>query len=530
MVFVSLTVNNYYYTIATADFLEGAPYNLTGAGGYSGWVLPSVGYVSYSDTVKMNRFYEYYDQIQNNASAWERLSNQDCIQAYSNAFLTGRRNLILVSSTKNATNSVLRWDVSEISQGDLDLNWWICSKTQDGGNIQCQPDDYVSKADDWSVWGFPIDYCLSETVQDVCDVEFSLDIMVVVIVFNLIKVLAMMWVLLRYNAEEILATVGDSVASFMRKEDVTTTGMCLAGWRDISYCWQYSGNGRAYQPRCHRRAAAVSKGKWWLFSLLMLLSFAFIAIFGGWGFSHTKSRGNSLSLSSLWQMGFGAAHQDAIVIYDRVDSLVGMAFLANIPQIFLAAVWLLYMGIMTSMFLAVDWSVFGTKGQSLMVNNARGDQRGTWLLGAPIIWGIPLLLLQIVLHWLVSMSIFVISLNIYDPDGTPSQGRSYFRNCGYSPIAIIFTIITMVLLILSAIAMASRRLAGEAPIVSTCSAAISAACHLPNGLLRYDSLYKPMKWGQCGQPQYGVGHCALMPEDSFKSGYASPPMLGWMYI
>ena len=509
--FVTLSVNNYYYTITTADFINGAPYNLT------------------DSTSVMDEFYNYHDGIQKKAASWERLSNRECIQAYSNLFLTSRRNLVLVSSDRNETNSVLEWGSAELDGGDLSNNWWICSTKQNGGNVICQPEDYISKADDWTVWGYPIDYCLSEPVQDICAVEFSMEIMLVVIVFNLIKIFAMTWVLLRYNAEEILTTVGDSVVSFLTKDDETTRGMCLVGWRDIGHYWQYPGTGIVYHPLRRRWAVAVSRGKWCLFTLLMFASFALITVFGGWGFAHTKKRGNSLSFSSLWNLGFGAAHQDAIVIYDDVDSLIGMAFLANIPQIFLAAIWLLYMGIMTSMFLAADWSIFGIKGHPLMVKNARGEQRGMWLLGAPLVWGAPLLVLQIILHWLISQSIFVISLNIHNPDGSPNQGRPYYRNCGYSPIAIIFTIVATILLMLSAMLMACRKLPSAAPVVATCSAAISAACHLPNGLLQQGSWYKPMRWGQCGRPYYGVGHCALMPEESFKNGYGQSPVPGWSY-
>ncbi|CAO2648437.1 Nn.00g077040.m01.CDS01 [Neocucurbitaria sp. VM-36] len=544
LVFVSLSSNDYYWTIATQEFPTGASYNLTGRLQTCGadspcWVITDLPDGSSDSSVvflpynmdKVDKLYAYYDQIQKNASIWEKLSNHDCIQAYSNVFLSGRRNVILVSSDKNDTNSVFDYGISKLEGGDFDNNWWICSEGgQDGGNKICQPDSYLSKADNWTVWNYPIDHCLSERVTDVCEVEFSMSIMIVVIVFNLIKVFAMTWVLLRYDAEKILTSVGDAASNFLTTEDHTTRGMCLAGRHNITQLWRQPGTGIPYHPQRQRWAGSVSKGKWTLFILLMLISFGLIAIFGAWGFSHTKHRGVSLSFSSLWQLGFGAAHQDAVVIYDDVYSTISMAFLANIPQIFLAAVWLVYMGIMTSMFLAADWSVFGTKGQTLIVSSPRGDQRGTWLLSAPLVYGIPLLVLQVILHWLVSQSIFVISLSVYNPDGSLNQSNPKFLNCGYSPIAIIFTVIASVLLMLSVIALAFRRFPqGAPPVVATCSAAISAACHIPIGMQKHDLSYAPLRWGQCGQPQYGVGHCALMPDDSFKNGYAQAPSVGWVY-
>lgn len=94
LVFVSLSANNYYYTIASSDFLAGASYNLTGTlqtgAGSPHWTLsarPGVTYdtsstwVYYSDKAVVDNLYKYYDRIQKNASSWEKLSNRDCIQA-----------------------------------------------------------------------------------------------------------------------------------------------------------------------------------------------------------------------------------------------------------------------------------------------------------------------------------------------------------------------------------------------------------------------------------------------------------------
>jgi len=66
------------------------------------------------------------------------------------------------------------------------------------------PRNYLANATSWRVWGYDVDYCLSEPVQDTCSLKFSLDIMIVVVVFNALKVVAMAWVLLRLDAQNIL--------------------------------------------------------------------------------------------------------------------------------------------------------------------------------------------------------------------------------------------------------------------------------------------------------------------------------------
>jgi hypothetical protein len=168
LVFVSLSTNNYYWTVATEDFLTGAHYNLTSPVQYSGGSLPffripqTAGRLLQQharlfayDKDEVDCLYSYFDEIQNNASSWERLSNHDCIQAYSNAFLSQRRNLVLVSSANNDSDSILTYGISQLTSGSLDCNWWICSESgQDGGNMVCQPTEYLSNAQDWSVFGF----------------------------------------------------------------------------------------------------------------------------------------------------------------------------------------------------------------------------------------------------------------------------------------------------------------------------------------------------------------------------------------
>jgi hypothetical protein len=141
-----------------------------------------------------------YDKVQQAAGKWERLDNADCINAYSNLFLTSRRNVILVSSASNSSitntsNSILDYGSTDYTNA-LDENWWICSMGgQHGGNLFCNPRDLLSGATSWKVFDYPIEYCLSELKEDICSVQFSVTIMWVVIAFNALKCTAMLWIL-----------------------------------------------------------------------------------------------------------------------------------------------------------------------------------------------------------------------------------------------------------------------------------------------------------------------------------------------
>jgi hypothetical protein len=291
LVFSSLSSNEYYWTIVTEDFLTGASFNLTGD-----WVhqqsdyynkpnflatLPSNDY-GYTVTANIGTYLKqidvmnnYYNTIQRAAPNWERLENADCLDAYSNLFLTSRRNVVLVSSASNssitnytASNSILNYGSTDYDAA-LDGNWWICSMTgQIGGNLFCNPRNLLSNAASWKVFDYPIEYCLSEPKEDICSVQFSLTIMWVVIAFNAVKCVAMLWILFCFNAEKLLASVGDAAASFLRVDDPMTLQMCLAEKRGLSRFWNSRRQPRVYIFKRRRWGGAVSTGRWVLFVLL----------------------------------------------------------------------------------------------------------------------------------------------------------------------------------------------------------------------------------------------------------------------
>ncbi|KAL2068529.1 hypothetical protein VTL71DRAFT_14866 [Oculimacula yallundae] len=558
LVFSSLSGNEYYYSIVTEDFLTGAPFNLTGdwqprsMGDRKTGMIPKFDKTQsppngaridpFDATLAVERLQtmvDYYSDMQKAASTWERLENKECIQAYSDAFVSSRRNVLLISRSESLDNSVLYWGASDMNH-EMTNNWWICSKTKnDGGADSCSPDTLASSASTWEVFDFPISYCLSETVDSVCSVQFSEKIMYVVIAFNVIKVLAMLWILFRYDAENILISVGDAMASFLKFQDPTTTSMCLADKRHISSFWKSRGLAKQFSKIGNFWGTAVSRKRWILFFFFMMCSFLLFLVFGAWGFKHAKDRGVNLNLKSLWKLGLGRTSQNTMVLYGGGGNPDSTAIIANLPQVILALVSFVFMSIMSSLFLAEDWSKFAFMSQSLMVSSPVGIQRGTWLLGAPLGWGSALLILQTLLHWLLSQSIFVVQISIFNKDGTPvpdnasddeSTGRyAHLSNCGYSPIAIILSVIAAAILFLFAMVFYFRRFPpGSPPVVSTCSAAISAACHPIS--MSEEKMYGKFRWGADGGTSDGVGHCSIISDEVWRQGYAQAPGEGCLYV
>jgi hypothetical protein len=110
--------------------------------------------------------------------------------------IPNRRHVVLVSSAKNATNSVLAFDASEIdNEGGEDPTNWICSRDTAASNETCDATPFLQAPKDWDVFGFPILYCVSEQTEGSCSVRFSSDLATVVIVCNFIKLCLEIYIL-----------------------------------------------------------------------------------------------------------------------------------------------------------------------------------------------------------------------------------------------------------------------------------------------------------------------------------------------
>ena len=192
--------------------------------------------------------------------------------------------------------------------------------------------------------------------------------------------------------------------------------------------------------------------------------------------------------------------------------------MTNAPQAILSFLFFSYNGLFSSMLLMKEWSGFAHERKTLRVTRPIDRQRSTTWLQLPYRYGVPLLIASSALHWLVSQSIFFVHVIILDAAG--EQTRDSISTCGYSNIAVISVILLGSIIILLGILIGSRPYKVGMPLVGSCSAAISAACHAlkndPNASLR------PVMWGAV-KTNGSVGHCC------FSSLDVSPPVEGRVY-
>lgn len=177
------TVSTQQYSIFTvyADFLtESSLYTTTTPGG------------TYDDTTLRS-----LNWLHDNISSLTKLDNAACIRAYGHDYVSSYGDLLLVLSARNAANSLLFHDLSLIPEITLpnDSFDWICAGNPDiryvGFYRLCSADKAAAKASEWTIQSHSIDYCLSRKNEEHCRLQFSLIVMIGVILSNLVKMICM---------------------------------------------------------------------------------------------------------------------------------------------------------------------------------------------------------------------------------------------------------------------------------------------------------------------------------------------------
>lgn len=175
---------------------------------------------------------------------------------------------MLVSSTPNSTNSLLSINAGLqaqiISTSALESLGWMCSIPTVPDDNLCQNFQTVQDPRDWSIGqaptATPVQYCLSQPVQEHCKLQFSLAIMIVLISCNLVKAICMGFIAWKRDAEP-LVTLGDAIKSFLNQPDPTTEGNCVVGKSrfETSKVWGRLPSTWAAEPTRWFRAASIRR-------------------------------------------------------------------------------------------------------------------------------------------------------------------------------------------------------------------------------------------------------------------------------
>lgn len=130
-------------------------------------------------------------------------------------------------------------------------------------------------------------------------------------------------------------------------------------------------------------------------------------------YTSTGDDNKSLTVDLLHQwgkQGLGAIQKN-IVTSSLPKRMLDSVVVANIPQLLITMSYYGYNNSMTTMLAAAEYDSYGVSSKSLRVTWPEKDsqQKSTYWLSIPYQYAVPILVLYVVLHWLVSQSTFYVA-------------------------------------------------------------------------------------------------------------------------
>ncbi|KAI4948952.1 hypothetical protein J4E91_005414 [Alternaria rosae] len=314
--------------------------------------------------------------------------------------------------------------------------------------------------------------------------------------------------------DEPLMTMGDAVASFLENEDLTTKNMCLSTQVDFRNRTGYQVGPRQWTNERFRWKDVTSTSRKIITVVIFLLALITVMVLLKIGIDNLPSDTN------FDEFALGAVDPRTSIMYMPAD-LISNAIIANTPQLVLSVLYFSYNGLFTAMLMGYEWISYARKRKGLRVTRQpSGAQRSTYFLSLPYRFGIPLMVISGILHWLVSQSIFLIAIDFYDAFGNPAARPPPgniawdYKTLGYSPSGAIAVLVLGGLLVISIITAGYIPYKRGMPLAGSCSMAISAACHPIEQVDGGENIAeKKLQWGVVNTGVDGIGHCAFSAEE-----------------
>ncbi|KAF8532068.1 hypothetical protein BDD12DRAFT_766134 [Trichophaea hybrida] len=525
-VFSTLSASNYAVAVTSGNILSSSSVLPVVYWDINGTYINPAQYTllhNYTSTPLLHN----YQSMLNNYTNWTKLAVPDCINTYDANFLSTNRNLIILMHSEDNINGLLSGMEITISTGEP--QGWIGCPENYNSNQCYKLESVVSdirNGGNWTIGQYGVvKECWTETIEEQCKLQFSTTILSIVIICNFVKALCMLLVFFQRDFYP-LATIGDAIQSFMREPDPCTSGICYAGKPYIE------GQSKLHQPWNTGRLRPLkwrqNKYRWWKVASLTkwigsigIISASLITTAGLLGSavnSDRQSYGN-IDIKHTWVRGFGRANLGSILPWNGTSqaSLFGAVLLANTPQLLFSILYLIYNAIFTSVLMGREWNQYAYYRKPVFATVPSIGQRSTYWLHVPFQYGIPLMILSGLLHWLISQSLFLVRVESWT-----GRACGMLSAVGYSTISIIFVLPVATIAVIGVAICGMQRFKYDMPVSGCCSAAISAACHPPE--VDNTSTLRPLMWGEVGAvDEVSVRHL------SFSDGDVQAPREGISY-
>ncbi|KAF2094484.1 hypothetical protein NA57DRAFT_46583 [Rhizodiscina lignyota] len=553
-IFTSIPVSAIPRAIATDDFMvAGDNWTVSDPLGHFSFWKPNPNY----GNAALNKSLIYSLQIA--APNFTRLDTRDCIARYINP-LNSTSKLIVVagnmSSLMNNGSSLIDGWVSAWQSWQTSA-WWICSaQTQDQYN--CNEEFAATFADHWQLLRrdqlrITVDHCLAgdeANNQERCGLHYSADILAFVCVCTLISSLLIGWTWFKHRHDvkaqkdkknrRTMITLGDTIHNFLESPS-STHAESAAMTRKPDFV---EAKLAVWHPNRIPWSGAITFPAWILSILLFVTGLAVAAYFVASPIVSLRKFGLDMSASGIWKQGFksnAATTHTGLGPFLHTDGttnlkiLLGNTLIANSPQLAVSFLYLFYNNILTREVVADEWIRFLRKDgkKPLRVSSPIGMQRSSYFLSLPWKYSGPLMGCSILLHWLISQSIFVVQSSSFGPGADGGRLPVYDgTGRGSSILGSILAITLAAGLVIALLVNSVLRHYVDIPpgfqLMGFNSSAIRTVCQRPKD--DSDAYLYPISLGIVRDEQYRISGCTHRLVFSTDIDQIQPPEAGAEFI
>ncbi|KAH8766124.1 hypothetical protein F5883DRAFT_496436 [Diaporthe sp. PMI_573] len=284
-----------------------------------------------------------------------------------------------------------------------------------------------------------VEYCLAEPFPTDCQIGLASNLLLVVSVCILVKVVLCVIVIVKLGKDTSLVTPGDVIESFVSHPPDYSLGSCLLdrtfleSFRESNRCQLIHGPIQ-WTSKTHRRWDAIPTQIWLSSYLIFSIGIVLLIYF----FS-------SCYYLTHWRGSFGQDVGNQTIGFQNqfLPTFEQAILIANSPQLFLSFAYLAFNGLFTRLQMAKEWAAMSTRYKALRVTNPKGQQSSTYFLQLPYRYSVPLLIISILLHWILSGCIYLLVMqgSYFDSYGADGPFDSVMA-LGFSTKSL-FTMMTL---------------------------------------------------------------------------------------
>jgi hypothetical protein len=226
----------------------------------------------------------------------------------------------------------------------------------------------------------------------------------------------------------------------------------------------------------------------------------------------------TISLSNLLHLGIGTINRRYFLGWHRKDAngMMLSVFWANEGHALFGILYIIYNNVFYSMIFQDEWARFQHHRKGLRVSESpRGQQRTVYFFLMPFKLAFPIMGFSCIIHTLISSTVFLVDVEAWGHGSEEGQKAHFFTrdaqydfsSTGFSPLADVALLFFSIAMIMFLVVYAMKKYKSGMPVVSTCSAAISAAIH-PTHNEEPNAWLQAIQWGVT-EPLDGSEHCTF---------------------